>query len=87
MILYTVKGRTILDNKEIYEKFRREKDAIDYIKKLGAQKGISAQIVKIEEGCRYEYTYNSDRDRIIRVLEGNNITYELDDNLNIKIIF
>ena len=33
MILYTVKGRTILGNKEIYEKFGREKDAIDFIKK------------------------------------------------------
>ena len=87
MIIYTVKGRTIFNGEAINKKFTTEKDAIDYIKKLGAQKGISAQIVKIEEGCRYEYTYNSDRDRIIRVLEGNNITYELDDNLNIKIIF
>ena len=87
MTLYTVKGRTLLDSDEINTPFTREKDAINYIKKLGAQQGIDAQIVKIEEGCRYEYTYNSDRDRIIRVLEGNNITYELDDNLNIKIIF
>ena len=87
MATYIVKGRTILNGGKIYKGFIREEDAINYIKKLGAQKGISAQIEKIEEGCRYEYSYNSDRDRIIRVLEGNNITYELDDNLNIKIIF
>ena len=87
MIIYTVKGRTILNGEKIYKEFKREEDAINYIKKLGAQKGISAQIVKIEEGCRYEYTYNSDRDRIISVLEGNNITYEIDNNLNIKITF
>ena len=87
MAIYTVKGRTILNGGVINKEFTREKDAIDYIKKLGAQKGISAQIVKTEERCKYEYTYNSDRDKIIRVLEGNNITYELDDNLNIKIIF
>ena len=87
MAIYTVKGRTILGNKEIYEKFGREKDAIDFIKKLGAQQGINAHIVRIEEGRNYDYSYNSDRDRIIKILEGNNITYELDDNLNIKIIF
>lgn len=87
MALYSVKGRTILDNAKIDKEFIREEDAIVYIKKLGAKQGVNAQIVKIEEGCKYEYSYNSDREKLIKILENNDISYELDDYLNIKILF
>ena len=87
MTYYIVKGRTIVDNEEIVKEFTREKDAIDYIKKLGAQYGVNAQIVKMDEGCQYEYSYNPNRKKVIKLLEKNNILYELDDYLNIKIIF
>lgn len=87
MTLYTVKGKTILHDQNINAEFTREQDAIDYIKKLGAQKGISAQIVKTEEGDNYKYSYAPNRARTIKLLESHSISYELDDNLNIKIIF
>ncbi len=87
MAVYSVKGRTILDNTKIDAGFIREEDAIAYIKKLGAQQGVNAQIVKIEEGCKYKYAYNPDREKIIRILDDNGISYEIDDYLNIKISF
>ncbi len=87
MIRYKVKGRTFINRVKIDEDFTKEKDAIDYIKKMGAQQGVSAQIIKIDDGCQYEYSYNPDREKIIKTLEENNISYELDDALNIKISF
>lgn len=87
MTYYIVKGRTITDDKEINKKFTKEKDAIDYIKRLGAQYGVNAQIVKVDEGCRYEYSYNPNREKIIKLLDTYSISYELDDYLNIKIKF
>ena len=87
MAVYLVKGTTILDDTKIDRGFSKEQEAIAYIKKLGVQQGVNAQITKIEEGCKYEYSYNSNRDEIIRILEANNISYELDDYLNIKITF
>lgn len=87
MTYYIVKGRTIVDNKEIVKEFTREKDAIEYIKKLGAQYGVNAQIVKMDAGCQYEYSYNPNREKVIKLLDTYSIPYELDDYLNIKIIF
>lgn len=87
MTYYIVKGRTILDGKEINKQFTREKDAINYIKKLGVQYGVNAQIVKMDEDCQYEYSYNPNREKVIKLLDTYSILYELDDYLNIKIIF
>lgn len=87
MITYKVKGGTYINRTNIDKDFTNEKDAVAYIKKLGAKYGVHAQIIKIEEGCRYEYSYNPDREDIIKKLEATNISYELDDSLNIKITF
>lgn len=86
MTYYKVYGITILDNKEIEETFTRERDAIDFIKRLGVKQGLRAQIDKIEKGCKQcAYSYNPDKAKAIKLLEDNNIPYELDDNLSIRI--
>lgn len=87
MTYYIVKGRTITDDMEINKKFTKEKDAIDYIKRLGAQYGINAQIVKIDNSYEYRYSYNYNREKVIKLLDTYSISYELDDYLNIKIKF
>lgn len=87
MILYKVKGRTILNDTKIDKDFTNEKDAIAYIKKMGARQGVNAQIVKIDNSHEYRYSYNSNREKVIKLLDTYGISYELDDGLNIKIIF
>ena len=87
MAVYTVKGRTILKNTEINKNFTNEKDAVAYIRKLGAKQGVGARIIKTEDNHRYEYCYSPRRAKIINILEANNISYELDNNLNITITF
>ena len=84
---YTVRGRTTLGNTEINKSFTNEKDALAYIRKLGAKQGVGARIIKIEDNHRYEYCYSPKRAEVMKVLETNNIPYELDNNLNITITF
>ena len=87
MIIYKVIGRTILNDTAIDMEFTNEKDADAYIKKLGAQYGVNAQIIKIYDSHEYRYSYNSNREKVIKLLDTYNISYELTDGLNIKITF
>ena len=87
MITYKVQGRTILTDTKIDKEFTNEKAAVAYIKKLGAQQGVNAQIIKIDDSHEYRYSYNSNREKVIKLLDTYGISYELDDGLNIKIIF
>lgn len=87
MITYKVKGRTILNDTKIDKDFTNEKGAVAYIKKLGAQQGVNAQIIKIDDSYEYRYSYNSNREKVIKLLDTYGILYELDDSLNIKITF
>lgn len=87
MIIYKVIGRTILNDTAIDMEFTNEKDADAYIKKLGAQYGVNAQIIKIDNSHEYRYSYNPNREKVIKLLDTHNISYELVDGLNIKITF
>lgn len=87
MITYKVKGRTILNDTKIDKDFTNEKDTIAYIKKMGARQGVNAQIVKIDDSHEYRYSYNPNREKVIKLLDTYGISYELDDGLNIKITF
>lgn len=54
---------------------------------MGARQGVNAQIVKIDDSHEYRYSYNSNREKVIKLLDTYGISYELDDGLNIKITF
>ena len=85
--MYKVKGTTLNNLGEIDKEFETLEKAEIFVKEMAIKHGVRASILQISECCKYEYLYNSERCKVMELLDANGIKYRVDKFLNIKIDF
>lgn len=85
--MYRVVGKTLNNLGDVDKKFSTLGQAEKFIKEMAIKHGIEAKIIEIGECCKYVYPYNSERQRVLQILDANGVHYKIDKSLNIIIEF
>lgn len=85
--MYRVKGKTQTNLGEFEKEFETIEEAEEWVRKMAITYGIEAKLIEISECCKYKYSYNSERYRVMQLLDQYGVQYKVDKFLNIKIEF
>lgn len=86
-MMYKVKGTTLDNLGEIRGDFETLEDAENFIRKMAIEYGVEAQVIEVQECCKYSYPYNRQRKEVMQILDQHGVKYTVDKFLNIKIEF